>query len=76
MVDDRGKRVEAATPSFAVEVLGLSDVPAAGDEFDVFQNEKEARAIATERADKQRQSRLMQGRVTLTTPRLRRKKGN
>ncbi len=67
MVDDRGKRVEAATPSFAVEVLGLSDVPAAGDEFDVFQNEKEARAIASERADKQRQSRLMQGRVTLTT---------
>jgi translation initiation factor IF-2 len=67
MVDDRGRRVEAATPSFAVEVLGLSDVPAAGDEFEVFQNEKEARAIATDRADKQRQSRLMQGRVTLAT---------
>lgn len=67
MVDDRGHRVGAATPSFAVEVLGLSDVPAAGDEFEVFQNEKEARAIATARADKQRQSRLMQGRVTLTT---------
>jgi len=67
MVDDRGRRVEAASPSFAVEVLGLSDVPAAGDEFEVFQNEKEARAIATEIADKQRQSRLMQGRATLTT---------
>ncbi len=67
MVDDRGRRVEAATPSFAVEVLGLSDVPAAGDEFEVFKNEKEARAIATDRADKQRQSRLMQGRVTLAT---------
>ncbi len=67
MVDDTGRRVEAATPSFAVAVLGLSDVPAAGDEFEVFQNEKEARAIATEKADKQRQSRLMQGRVTLTT---------
>ncbi len=67
MVDDRGRRVEAATPSFAVEVLGLSDVPAAGDEFEVFQNEKEARAIATSRADKQRQTRLMQGRVTLAT---------
>jgi len=67
MVDDRGRRVEAATPSFAVEVLGLSDVPAAGDEFEVFQNEKEARAIASERADKQRQSRLMQGRATLAT---------
>ena len=67
MVDDRLSRVEAASPSFAVEVLGLSDVPAAGDEFEVFQNEKEARALATERSDKQRQSRLMQGRITLTT---------
>ncbi len=67
MVDDRGRRVEAASPSFAVEVLGLSDVPAAGDEFEVFQNEKEARVLATATADKQRQSRLMQGRATLTT---------
>ncbi len=67
MVDDRGQRVEAASPSFAVEVLGLSDVPAAGDEFEVYQNEKEARAIASDRADKQRQSRLLHGRATLTT---------
>jgi translation initiation factor IF-2 len=67
MVDDRGKRVDEASPSFAVEVLGLSEVPAAGDEFDVFESEKEARAIAGARADKQRQSRLMQGRATLTT---------
>jgi translation initiation factor IF-2 len=67
MVDDRGRRVEAATPSFAVEVLGLSDVPAAGDEFEVFDNEKQARSIAAARAEKQRQSRLMQGRVTLTS---------
>ncbi|MBD2446758.1 translation initiation factor IF-2 [Nostoc sp. FACHB-152] len=67
MVDDRVRRVDAASPSFAVEVLGLSDVPAAGDEFEVFENEKEARAIASDRADKQRLSRLLQGRVTLTT---------
>ncbi|MES1021947.1 translation initiation factor IF-2 [Gloeocapsa sp. BRSZ] len=67
MVDDRGRRVEIASPSFAVEVLGLSDVPAAGDEFAVFSQEKEARAIAEERANKQRQSRLMQGRATLTS---------
>ncbi|MDZ8051523.1 MAG: translation initiation factor IF-2 [Aulosira sp. ZfuVER01] len=67
MVDDRGRRVEVASPSFAVEVLGLSDVPAAGDEFEVFANEKEARSLASDRADKQRQSRLLQGRVTLTT---------
>ncbi|MBF2015644.1 MAG: translation initiation factor IF-2 [Rivularia sp. T60_A2020_040] len=68
MVDDRGHRVEAATPSFAVEVLGLNDVPFAGDEFEVFKNEKEARLLANERAEKIRQSRLMQGgRVTLTS---------
>ena len=67
MVDDRGRRVETAGPSFAVEVLGLSDVPAAGDDFEVFRNEKEARALSAERANKQRQSRLMQGRITLTT---------
>lgn len=67
MVNDRGKRVDVATPSFAVEVLGLSDVPAAGDDFEVYENEKEARSIASDRADKQRQSRLLQGRVTLTT---------
>ncbi|MBW4619584.1 MAG: translation initiation factor IF-2 [Cyanosarcina radialis HA8281-LM2] len=70
MVDDRGERVEAATPSFAVEVLGLSDVPAAGDEFDVFPSEKEARALADQRSEEQRASRLqtMGGRrISLNT---------
>jgi translation initiation factor IF-2 len=67
MVNDRNERVDIASPSFAVEVLGLSDVPAAGDEFSVFLVEKEARSIASQRADKIRQSRLMQGRVTLTS---------
>lgn len=71
MVDDRGKRVEAATPSFAVEVLGLSDVPAAGDEFQVYRDEKEARSVASNRSDQQRQSRLQQAmasrRVSLNT---------
>ena len=60
MVDDRGQRVEQASPSFAVEVLGLGDVPAAGDEFDIFLDEKEARALSGERTDQQRQSRLQQ----------------
>ena len=67
MVDDRGKRVNIAGPSFAVEVLGLSDVPGAGDDFEVFAIEKEARTLAATRADKQRLSRLLQGRITLTT---------
>lgn len=71
MVDDRGKRVDAAGPSFAVEVLGLSDVPAAGDEFEVYLDEKEARSTASSRIDQQRQSRLQQAmasrRVSLNT---------
>jgi translation initiation factor IF-2 len=71
MIDDRGAKVEAATPSFAVEILGLNDVPAAGDEFDVFFNEKDARQLAEDRSDAQRHSRLQQAlssrRVSLTT---------
>ncbi|MGF1566724.1 MAG: translation initiation factor IF-2 [Nodosilinea sp.] len=71
MLDDRLKRVEAATPSFAVEVLGLNDVPAAGDEFEVYSDEKTARAVADKRMTEQRQSRLQQAmasrRVTLNT---------
>lgn len=71
MIDDRGAKVEAAGPSFAVELLGLSDVPAAGDEFEVFASERGARAIANTRTDEQRQSRLQQvmasRRVTLNS---------
>jgi translation initiation factor IF-2 len=70
MVDDRLARVEAAGPSFAVEVLGLSDVPQAGDEFEVFM-EKEARAISGVRSAERRDSRLQQmmasRRVTLNS---------
>jgi len=60
MVNDRGKRVDIASPSFAVEVLGLGEVPAAGDEFEVYRDEKEARQTASSRAAQQRQSRLQQ----------------
>jgi translation initiation factor IF-2 len=71
MIDDRGQRVDQADPSFAVEVLGLGEVPSAGDEFEVFADEKEARAVASGRADQQRQSRLQQAmasrRVSLNT---------
>ncbi len=71
MVGDRGDRVEVATPSFAVEVLGLNEVPSAGDEFDVFLNEKDARAVADDRADANRETRLNQAlnsrRVTLNS---------
>ena len=71
MVDDTGAKVEAATPSFAVEILGLNDVPEAGDEFDVYEDEKEARAIADRRSIAQRDTRLLQSlssrRISLST---------
>lgn len=50
MVDDLGKPLTAAGPSHAVEVIGLQDVPQAGDAFKVYADEKEARAIAETRA--------------------------
>lgn len=46
MTDDKGRRVKEATPSTPVEIIGLNEVPAAGETFVVTANEKEARAIA------------------------------
>ena len=71
MTDDRGNRAESAKPSFAVEVLGLNDVPPAGEEFEVYAEERDARSAAEEKAIEQRQSRLAQTmasrRVTLNS---------
>jgi len=46
MVDDKGRRVKEATPSTPVEILGLNEVPEAGEVFLVTENDKEARNIA------------------------------
>ncbi len=54
MIDSHGNNVQEATPSTPVEVLGLQSVPMAGDEFRVFQDEREARSLADERALKAR----------------------
>jgi translation initiation factor IF-2 len=45
LFDDRGQRVREAPPSFPVEVLGLTGVPAAGDRFQVVTDERAARAL-------------------------------
>ena len=50
LVDPRGKHVDAAGPADPVEILGLSSVPTAGDEFRVFADERDARKLAEERA--------------------------
>ncbi|MEN9207217.1 MAG: translation initiation factor IF-2 [Gloeomargarita sp. GMQP_bins_44] len=67
MVDDRGQRLETAPPSSAVEVWGLTEVPVAGDEFEVYADEKQARAIAEERAQQERSRQLAQRQITLGT---------
>ena len=46
MMDDKGRRVKEAGPSTPVEILGLSDVPNAGEIFMAMENEKEARNFA------------------------------
>ncbi|MFZ9536228.1 MAG: translation initiation factor IF-2 [Vulcanococcus sp.] len=60
MVDDGGKRVKEAGPSYAVEALGFSEVPTAGDEFEVYPDEKTARSIVGDRANEARATRLAQ----------------
>ncbi|MCC6102300.1 MAG: translation initiation factor IF-2 [Olegusella sp.] len=54
MLDQHGNSVDLAGPSDPVEILGLQSVPMAGDEFRVFTDEREARALADQRALKAR----------------------
>ncbi|ATE59584.1 translation initiation factor IF-2 [Thauera sinica] len=58
MLDENGKQVDEAGPSIPVEVLGLSDVPAAGDEAIALVDEKKAREIALFRQGKFRDVKL------------------
>ncbi|WP_432739156.1 translation initiation factor IF-2 [Clostridium perfringens] len=55
MFDDSGKKIKSAGPSIPVEVLGLSEVPSAGDRFTVVKDEKTARNMAEARKEKIRQ---------------------
>ena len=50
MTDDSGREIKEAKPSTPVEIIGLNDVPIAGDNFKVFDNDKDARMIAQQRA--------------------------
>lgn len=58
LLSDSGERVKKAAPSTPVEILGLTEVPQAGDKFEVVENEKAMRAIVSERKEKERNSRL------------------
>jgi len=55
MTDHKGKPIHKAGPATAVEILGLSDVPAAGDAFNAVRDDKTAREIANNRREKMRE---------------------
>ena len=66
MHDERGNVVQEAGPSTPVSILGLDGAPQAGDKFNVFDDEREAKQIATKRAQLQReQSVRTQRHITL-----------
>ncbi len=52
MTDDKGRKIKSAGPSIPVEIIGLSEVPSAGDEFNAVEDEKKARELAEQRRDK------------------------
>ncbi|CCK78629.1 translation initiation factor IF-2 [Desulfobacula toluolica] len=58
MIDDSGSRIDAAGPSTPVEIIGLSGVPDAGDEFIAVASDKDAKQIAGNRMQKQRAKEL------------------
>ncbi|NLC83486.1 MAG: translation initiation factor IF-2, partial [Ruminococcaceae bacterium] len=58
MIDDKGKNVKIAGPSIPVEILGLPEVPEAGDVFYAVTDEKEARALADRRRSDSREQQL------------------
>jgi translation initiation factor IF-2 len=58
MLDENGKSIKSAGPSIPVEIQGLTEVPQAGDEFMVLNDERRAREIATYRAGKFRNTKL------------------
>ena len=55
ILDERGKPLEEAGPSIPVTILGLDGAPTAGDKFRVFEDEREAKTIATKRGQLQRE---------------------
>jgi translation initiation factor IF-2 len=67
MTNERGERLQKATPATPVEVIGFNSAPDAGDTFEVVKGDKEARQTAGKRQDKERAERLggQMKRVTL-----------
>ncbi len=54
MFDDKGKKIQSAGPSDPVEIIGLSNIPSAGDPFQVTEDEKQARMVGSKRQELER----------------------
>ena len=59
LFDEAGQQVQSAGPSIPVQMLGLSSVPEAGDDFVVVADERLAKDVAQQRAQKRRETRLV-----------------
>lgn len=66
MIDDKGKRVKEAGPSMPVEILGLSDVPAAGEVFLAHDSDKTAKSYAETYLSQHREQMLADTRVRMS----------
>lgn len=67
MFNDRGKRIQKAPPSTPVSILGLPEVPQAGDHLEAIPEERTARQIATQLAEQRRSESRALGQVSLDT---------
>jgi translation initiation factor IF-2 len=67
MFNDRGKRIQKAPPSTPVSILGLPEVPQAGDRLEVFADEKTAKQKATEESERRKDEASTRGQVSLDT---------
>ena len=66
MIDSWGNKIEKATPSMPVEILGLTGVPGAGDRFTVLDDEASARQVAEHRRSKKRETELSKSNARST----------
>lgn len=65
MINDKGKAVDKATPSYVVEVFGFNDAPLAGDVFNIVQTEKQARDITEYRIRKSKENKVTASKTSL-----------
>ena len=65
MINDKGKSVDIATPSYVVEVFGFNEAPLAGDIFNDVQTEKQARDITEYRSRKSKENKVTASKTSL-----------